>query len=151
MQIILMIVFGRNAYPQDLTYKGYYFYAFIDSGTNENNEENYTDEERIIRSSFTMTVDGYILKKTDASVTRTASKMIMSEGYTESPRQSTPGHKSIDDIITQDKARAPYQFPNPMPPGIQGDVNPGSLNTGSPTLKEYNADEALLWSNGGTN
>ena len=141
----------QNAYPQDLTYKGYYFYAFIDSGTNENNEENYTDEERIIRSSFTMTVDGYLLKKTDASVTRTASKMIMSEGYTESPRQSTPGHKSIDEIITQDKAKEPYQFPNPMPPGIQGDVNPGSLNTGSPTLKEYNADEALLWSNGGPN
>ena len=141
----------QNAYPTDLTYKGYYFYAFIDSGTNENNEENYTDEERIIRSSFTMTVDGYLIKKTDTFVTRTASKMLMSESYTEASRQATPGHKSIDDIITQDRAKAPYQFPNPMPPGVQGKVNPGSLNTGSPTLKEYNADEALLWDNGGPN
>ena len=107
----------QNAYPQDLTYKGYYFYAFIDSGTNENNEENYTDEERIIRSSFTMEVDGYLLKKNDVSVTRTASKMIMSEGYTEAPRMDTPGHKSIDDIITRDRAKAPHQYPQPMPPG----------------------------------
>ena len=75
----------------------------------------------------------------------------MSESYMESPRLDTPGHKSIDDIITKDRPPSPYQFPNPMPPGIQGDVNPGSLNTENPTLKEYNADEALLWSNGGPN
>ena len=95
----------QNAYPTDLTYKGYYFYSFIDSGTNENNEENYTDEERIIRSSFTMTVDGYLLKKADASVTRTSTKMLMSESYMESPRMDTPGNKSIDEILTHDRAK----------------------------------------------
>ena len=137
----------QDAYPQDLTYKGYYFYAFIDSGTNENNEENYTDEERIIRSSFTMTVDGYILKKNDVSVTRTASKMIMSEGYTEAPRMDTPGHKSIDDIITRDKAKPPHQYPQPMPPGSNW-YDKGSLNAPSPSLEEYNANEAELWRNG---
>ena len=92
----------QNAYPTDQTYKGYYFYAFIDSGTNENNEENYTDEERIIRSSFTMTVDGYLIKKNDVNVTRTASKMLMSEGYVEQPAMPTPGHKSIDEILTHE-------------------------------------------------
>ena len=137
----------QDAYPQDLTYKGYYFYAFIDSGTNENNEENYTDEERIIRSSFTMTVDGYILKKNDVSVTRTASKMIMSEGYTEAPRMDTPGHKSIDDIITREEAKAPHQYPQPMPPGSNW-YDKGSLNAPSPSLEEYNANEAELWRNG---
>ena len=127
----------QNAYPQDLTYKGYYFYAFIDSGTNENNEENYTDEERIIRSSFTMTVDGYLLKKNDVNVTRTASKMIMSEGYVEQPAMPTPGHKSIDEILTHERARPPHQYPEPMPPGL-GKVNYGSLNNSDFGLNKYN-------------
>jgi len=127
----------QNAYPTDLTYKGYYFYAFIDSSTNENNEENYTDEERIIRSSFTMTVDGYLLKKNDVNVTRTASKMIMSEGYTEAPRVDTPGHKSIDEILTHERAKAPHQYPEPMPPGL-GKVNYGSLNNSDFGLDQYN-------------
>jgi len=127
----------QNACPQDLTYKGYYFYAFIDSGTNENNEENYTDEERIIRSSFTMTVDGYLLKKNDVNVTRTASKMIMSEGYVEQPAMPTPGHKSIDEILTHERAKAPHQYPEPMPPGL-GKVNYGSLNNSDFGLEQYN-------------
>ena len=127
----------QNAYPTDLTYKGYYFYAFIDSGTNENNEENYTDEERIIRSSFTMTVDGYLIKKNDVNVTRTASKMIMSEGYVEQPAMPTPGHKSIDEILTHERARPPHQYPEPMPPGL-GKVNYGSLNNSDFGLEQYN-------------
>ena len=126
----------QNAYPQDLTYKGYYFYAFIDSSTNENNEESYTDEERIIRSSFVMTVEGYILKQNDVNVGRTSSKMIMSEGYMEAPRMSTPGHKSIDEILSHDKGKPPHQFPDPMPPGL-GKVNSGSLNSYY-GLSEYN-------------
>ena len=127
----------QNAYPTDLTYKGYYFYAFIDSGTNENNEENYTDEERIIRSSFTMTVDGYLIKKNDVNVTRTASKMIMSEGYVEQPAMPPPGHKSIDEILTHERAKAPHQYPEPMPPGL-GKVNYGSLNISDFGLDQYN-------------
>jgi len=127
----------QNAYPTDLTYKGYYFYAFIDSSTNENNEENYTDEERIIRSSFTMTVDGYLIKKNDVNVTRTASKMLMSEGYVEQPAMPTPGHKSIDEILTHEKARPPHQYPEPMPPGL-GKVNYGSLNNSDFGLDQYN-------------
>jgi len=137
----------QNAYPTDLTYKGYYFYSFIDSGTNENNEENYTDEERIIRSSFTMTVDGYLLKKTDATVTRTSSKMLMSEGYIEAPKIDTPGHHSLDEILTQDRAKAPAEYSDPMPPNL-GNVNSGSLNTSAPSLKDYNAEEAVLNGNG---
>ena len=127
----------QNAYPTDLTYKGYYFYAFIDSGTNENNEENYTDEERIIRSSFTMTVDGYLIKKNDVNVTRTASKMIMSEGYVEQPAMPTPGHKSIYEILTHERAKAPHQYPEPMPPGL-GKVNHVSLNNSDFGLDQYN-------------
>jgi len=140
----------QNAYPQDLTYKGYYFYAFIDSGTNENNEENYTDEERIIRSSFTMTVDGYLLKKNDVNVTRTASKMLMSEGYIEQPAMTTPGYKSIDEIITHENVPAPHQYADPMPPEDSW-VNKGSLNTSRPSLADYNANESELWGNGSTN
>ena len=127
----------QNAYPTDLTYKGYYFYAFIDSSTNENNEENYTDEERIIRSSFTMTVDGYLIKKNDVNVTRTASKMIMSEGYMEEPKMPVPGHKSIDEILTHERARPPHQYPEPMPPGL-GQINYGSLNNSDFGLNKYN-------------
>ena len=127
----------QDAYPQDLTYKGYYFYAFIDSSSNDNNEDNYTDEERIIRSSFTMTVDGYILKKNSVNISRTASKMIMSESYVEEPAMPVPGNRSIDEILTQDKARAPHQYPNPMPPGL-GKVDYGSLNNSDFGLDRYN-------------
>ena len=127
----------QNAYPTDLTYKGYYFYAFIDTEAPEGNEDNYTDEERIIRSSFVMTVSGYILKKSDVNVTRTASKMIMSEGYVEAPRMETPGHKSIDEILTHERAKAPHQYPEPMPPGL-GKVNYGSLNNSDYGLEQYN-------------
>jgi len=140
----------QNVYPTDLTYKGYYFYAFIDSGTNENNEENYTDEERIIRSSFTMTVDGYLIKKNDVNVTRTASKMIISEGYIEEPPIKTPGHNSVDEILTKEKAVPPHQYADTIGMGVDM-FNRGSLNTASPSLEEYNANEAELWGNGSTN
>ena len=140
----------QNAYPTDLTYKGYYFYAFIDSGTNENNEENYTDEERIIRSSFTMTIEGYILKKNDVNITRTSSKMLMSESYMEEPAMSTPGHKSIDEIIAHDRARAPHEIPNPMPPGL-GKVNYGSLNNSTFGLSKYNQPQQAAVGGGKVN
>jgi len=139
----------QNAYPQDLTYKGYYFYAFIDTGTNENNEENYTDEERIIRSSFTMSVEGYLLKKNDVNITRTVSKILMSEGYVEKPAMATPGYNSIDEIITQENVPAPHQYADPMPPDDSW-VNRGSLNTPKPSLADYNANESELWGNGST-
>ena len=87
-----------------------------------------------------MTVDGYILKKADASVTRTASKMLMSEGYIESPRMDTPGHKSIDEILTHERAKAPHQYPEPMPPGL-GKVNYGSLNNSDFGLDKYNQSQ----------
>jgi len=140
----------QNAYPTDLTYKGYYFYAFIDSSSNESNEENYTDEERIIRNSFTMTVEGYLLKKSDINITRTASKMIMSEGYVEQPAMTTPGYKSIDEIITQENVPAPHQYADPMPPEDSW-TNKGSLNASRPSLADYNDNESELWGNGSTN
>ena len=133
----------QNAYPTDLTYKGYYFYAFIDSSTNENNEENYTDEERIIRSSFTMTVDGYLLKKNDVNVTRTASKMIISEGYIEEPVIKTPGHNSVDEILTEEKAVPPHQYADTIAMGADM-FNRNSLNTASPSLAEYNDNESRV-------
>ena len=78
-----------------------------------------------------------ILKKNDVSITRTASKMLMSEGYMEEPAMPTPGHKSIDEIIAHDRARAPHQYPDPMPPG-GGKVNYGSLNNSDYGLEQYN-------------
>ncbi len=132
----------QNAYPTDLTYKGYYFYSFIDSSTNESNEENYTDEERIIRSSFTMNVDGYLINKNDVNVTRTVSKVIMSEGYVEAPAMTTPGHHSIDELITKETAPPPHQYPQVMPDNFSPK---GSLNTPSPSLRQYNAEESELW------
>ena len=84
-----------------------------------------------------MTVDGYLLKKTDASVTRTSTKMLMSESYMEEPKMETPGHKSIDEILSHDRARAPHQYPVPMPPGL-GKVNYDSLNNSDFGLNKYN-------------
>ena len=50
---------------------------------------------------------------------------------------ATPGHHSIDEIIAHDRARAPHQYPEPMPPGL-GKVNYGSLNDPSYGLDQYN-------------
>ena len=94
-----------------------------------------------------MTVDGYLIKKNDVNVTRTSSKMIMSEGYVEAPSMPTPGHKSIDEILTHERAKPPHQYPQPMPPGSNW-YDKGSLNAPSPSLEEYNANEAELWRNG---
>ena len=87
-----------------------------------------------------MTVDGYILKKNDVSLTRTASKMLMSESYMEEPAMPVPGHKSIDELLTHDRARAPHRYPDPLPPGL-GKVNYGSLNTSDYGLEKYNAPQ----------
>ena len=88
--------------------------------------------------------------KNDVNITRTASKMIMSEGYIEQPLMITPGYKSIDEIITQESVPAPHQYADPMPPEDSW-TNKGSLNTSTPSLADYNANEAELWGNGSTN
>ena len=42
--------------------KGYYFVAYLNSGVNSgNNFDNFSEDERIVRSSFTMDVVGYII------------------------------------------------------------------------------------------
>ena len=55
--------------------------------------------------------------------------------------------ESINDIVTRDRAKAPHQYPQPMPPGSNW-YDKGSLNAASPSLEEYNANEAELWRNG---
>ena len=59
----------------DLTYKEYHFHGKIDTSTNESNVETFTDEDRIIRNSFNMEVQGYIFDKSQIIIERTSTKI----------------------------------------------------------------------------
>ena len=58
--------------------------------------------------------------------------------------------ESIDEIIAHDRARAPHEIPNPMPPGL-GKVNYGSLNNSTFGLSKYNQPQQAAVGGGKVN
>jgi len=77
---------------QDLDYKGYFFYSRFDSSANEGNQEDFSGEERIIRSSFTLLVDAYLISQGDIEFDRTPSKIIFEENIIEADEYEFSGH-----------------------------------------------------------
>jgi hypothetical protein len=63
----------------DLTYNGYFFYARFTSSSDESNAEDFSAEERIIRSSFTLDVQAYLINKDSIEFDRTPSKIVFEE------------------------------------------------------------------------
>ena len=69
--------------------------------------------------------------------------MIISEGYIEEPVIKTPGHNSVDEILTEEKAVPPHRYADTIAMGADM-FNRNSLNTASPSLAEYNDNESRV-------
>jgi hypothetical protein len=82
----------------DLTYNGYYFYARFASSSDESNMEDFSGEERIIRSSFTLDVQAYLISTAGVEIDRTPSKIIFEENVISADGFEADG-KSIAEIL----------------------------------------------------
>lgn len=83
----------------DLTYKGYHFHGKIETSSNESNVETFTDEDRIIRNSFDMQVQGYIFDKKDIIIERTSTKITFDTEMVEA--QEILVDETIDDVVAR--------------------------------------------------
>jgi len=69
----------------DLEYKGFFFYSNFESSSNESNTEDFSTEERIIRHSFQLNVQAYLIdKEKDVHVDRSVSRFTFDEMIVES-------------------------------------------------------------------
>ena len=82
----------------DLDYNGYFFYSRFESSTDEGNQEDFSSEERIIRSSFNLLVDAYLINKSDIEFDRTPSKIIFEESVISADEYETNEH-TIAEIL----------------------------------------------------
>jgi len=57
----------------------WYFHSYFDSSTDESNTEDFSTEERIIRHSFNLQLEAYLIDKNDVKVSRTPSKFVFEE------------------------------------------------------------------------
>jgi len=69
----------KEFHPEDINYKGLFFYSHFESSTDESNMEDFSAEERIIRHTFNMQVQGYLIDKSEVKVDRTTSKFHFEE------------------------------------------------------------------------
>tara|TARA_Y100000310_G_C20583162_1_gene764021 strand:- start:156 stop:971 length:816 start_codon:yes stop_codon:yes gene_type:complete len=57
----------------------WFFYSYFDGSTDESNTEDFSTEERIIRHSFNLQIEAYLINKDDVKVSRTPSKFVFEE------------------------------------------------------------------------
>ena len=70
----------QDAYPTDFEYNGHRFFASIQTQSDEGNVENFSDEERIIRHTFDMNVQAYLLDiNPKIKIERTVTKIAIQE------------------------------------------------------------------------
>ena len=93
----------QDAYPTDFEYNGHRFFASIDTQSDEGNIENFSDEERIIRHTFNMNVQAYLLDTNPkVKINRTVTKIVVSEVIVDASALPTErdGFKyTLDDIV----------------------------------------------------
>ena len=82
----------------DLEYNGYFFYARFESSADESNVEDFSSEERIIRSSFTLNVEAYLINKGNVEIDRTPSKIIMEENAVSAGEFEANG-RTLEEIL----------------------------------------------------
>ncbi len=68
----------------DINYKGFFFYSEISGSSDESNLEDFSSEERIIKYSFNIDLQGYILNKKSVIIDRTVSEFQFEERIIES-------------------------------------------------------------------
>ena len=90
----------------DMEYNGYFFYATFDSSSDDSNQEDFTGEERIIKSSFNLKLEAYLINKKEVEISRTPSKIVMEETVIESDETEFQGN-TINEILSGDSTTYP--------------------------------------------
>jgi len=83
----------------DMEYKGYFFYAYFNTSTNDSNTQDFSGEERIIRTTYELQLEAYLISKSEIKVDRTPSKIVMEENIIDSDEVEFDG-KTIDEIVS---------------------------------------------------
>ena len=130
------------------TPKGYYFIAYIDGGfTNNSNFEDFSEDERIVRSSFSMKVTGYFLGSTYKGAPNKIRRYVSAPqvsfdiqiGEDKIPARtgvasSYPNERVLEDMLTENddqvghfvEGAGPLLDPKDANPSIGGYSNPNT-------------------------
>lgn len=63
----------------NINYKGFFFYSEISGSTDESNLEDFSSEERILKYSFNIDLQGYLINKKQVKIERTVSEFQFEE------------------------------------------------------------------------
>ncbi len=74
---------------------GFYFYAIFDSSNEDNTEEDFSEGARTYKTIYNLTIEGYLISKSDIEVNRTTSEFQFSTEVESTLDENT----TIDDIL----------------------------------------------------
>lgn len=69
----------QEVFPGDFEYQGHRFHATIKTQSDQSNIDNFTDEERIIRHTFNLELQAYLIPKGKIEFHRTSTEIKMDE------------------------------------------------------------------------
>ena len=119
----------QDAYPTDFEYQGHRFYASIDTQSDEGNVENFSDEERIIRHTFNMNVNAYLIPRSSVKINRSFTKVVLDESVVdlEALEETVDGEKlTFDEILA--RQRKPNQYNSNLQYGAESVVSAFSID-----------------------
>ena len=84
---------------RDLEYNGYFFYASFDSSSDLGNMEDFSSEERIVRSSFNLMVNAYLINTNSIEFDRMPSKIIFEESVIQADETSSYDNRTLAELL----------------------------------------------------
>jgi hypothetical protein len=76
------MIWSKYHFP-DIEYNGFFFYSDVDGSSDESNTEDFSTDRRILRHSFNLNVQGYLINKSEIKVDRTVSRFSFEENIIE--------------------------------------------------------------------
>lgn len=126
------------------TDKGYWFVAYVDADLNQDfNFDGMTDEERLVKASFGVTVNGYLLNPMHSGIPNMVSRTLSSPRISFETSMATPITKNTVNVPSSNPADYTYQDYE-----VEGTPVPGS-GIGGGKINRLSAEAAA--SIGGTN
>tara|TARA_R100001079_G_C4369161_1_gene118298 strand:- start:252 stop:644 length:393 start_codon:yes stop_codon:yes gene_type:complete len=126
----------QDAYPTDFEFQGHRFYAYIDTQSDEGNVENFSDEERIIRHTFNMTVNAYLIPRSNVQFSRSFTKISLQENVVDSEDLDAIVNREknrLDSSLAKERKINPYDKKTPYNRGSESLSDDDSLNVISST------------------
>lgn len=126
----------QDAYPTDFEFQGHRFYAYIDTQSDEGNVENFSDEERIIRHTFNMTVNAYLIPRSNVQFSRSFTKISLQENVVDSEDLDAIVNREknrLDSSLANERKINPYDKKTPYNRGSESLSDDDSLNVISST------------------